>query len=337
MRIENNTALSTPLFVGQDEPFQSHQSSARRFCRVLVVDDDELVRASLAALLEAAQYEVEVAATGEDALRVLNATQCQIVLTDWQMPDMDGLALCRRVRLELQESYVYVVMLTVRNTDSDMLTGLAAGADDYVVKGTPVEQILARLEVGRRITRRSQFRATQHETLGLTDSDSITDAHSLGYLLHHLPRELERSRRGGHPMAVLTCNINGFAPHNEPFGSAPGDDALRSFVTGVKGCIRKADWVARTGHNLFMVVLPETTAKGAQCVAKKLTRLFSLNPISTSAGPGSLAANIEVTAVTAQHGAHTALQISSLLRVAQRLSYLNQLHSGDYARTNGLN
>src|ERR1700685_3889695 len=105
-------------------------------CRVLVVDDDEIVRAQLTTLLEAARYDVQVATCGEEALQILDTSQCQIVLTDWQMPGMDGLALCRKVRLEHVEGYVYVMMLTMRQDKQDMLLGMAAGADDYIVKGS---------------------------------------------------------------------------------------------------------------------------------------------------------------------------------------------------------
>lgn len=321
MRIEHNTVLPTPMILEKDDTLQAQRFAARQFCRVLVVDDDDLVRARLAALLEAAQYQVKVAATGEEALHVLDAAQCHIVLTDWQMPEMDGLALCRQVRLRLTESYVYVLMLTVRDADTDMLKGLAAGADDYMVKGAPLEHIVARMEIGRRITRGSQSRTNLHETHGLTYSDPITDAHSLGYLLYQLPRDFARSQRGGHAMAVLTCNINGCHRDNEPFEVS--DDVLRSFVTGVKGCTRKADWIARTGHNLFMIVLPETTEKGAQCVAKKLTRFFSRHPASTAGGSISFTPNVEVTTVAPQHGADGMLRINSLLRTADRLSYIN--------------
>jgi two-component system, cell cycle response regulator len=337
MHIEGNPAPSTPFFAEQDDTTAAQHLTARHFCRVLVVDDDDLVRARLAALLEGAQYQVEVAATGDEALRVLDSTQCHIVLTDWQMPDMDGLALCRQVRLRLQESYVYVLMLTIRDSDSDMLTGLAAGADDYVVKGAPFEQILARLEIGRRITRGSQSRTNQHETHGLSYSDPITNAHSLGYFEHHLPREFARSQRSGHPLAVLTCNIDGFARDHDPFGNDASDEVLRSFVAGVNGCIRKADWIARTGHNIFMIVLPETTGTGAQCVAEKLTRLFSLLPLDTRAGSIRLGANIEATAIVAQHDVNGAQQINALIRVANRLSYVNQPHTRNRIRNNGLN
>src|SRR5271155_746271 len=95
-------------------------------CRVLIVDDDDMARARLAALLRASQFEVEVAESGEQALRMMNVQPCQILLTDWQMPDMDGLTLCRIVRAAQNESYVYVLILTVRDGHEDLLTGLAA-------------------------------------------------------------------------------------------------------------------------------------------------------------------------------------------------------------------
>src|SRR5882724_8695633 len=99
-----------------------------RSCRVLVVDDDDVARTCLSSLLERAHYRVEVAASGEEALRVMSDTHCDIVLTDWQMPNMDGISLCRHVRLEYQDDSVYVLLLTVRATEEDRLAGFAAGA-----------------------------------------------------------------------------------------------------------------------------------------------------------------------------------------------------------------
>src|SRR5471030_1404282 len=82
--------------------------STERPCRVLVCDDDNLVCARLAALLRASSLDVKVASSGEQALSIMNSKPCQVLLTDWQMPDMDGLDLCRIVRADLTESYVYV-------------------------------------------------------------------------------------------------------------------------------------------------------------------------------------------------------------------------------------
>jgi CheY-like chemotaxis protein len=121
-------------------------------CRVLIVDDDELVLCRISSLLEGSGYEVCTAPSGEDALRILNVVTCSIVITDWHMAGMDGLDLCREIRSRVNHAYTYVLMLTVRNGSGDSLAALSAGADDYVVKGATVEEILARLEVGRRPT-----------------------------------------------------------------------------------------------------------------------------------------------------------------------------------------
>ena len=89
-------------------------------CRVLIVDDDDIVRAQLSGVLKNAGYDVQVAASGEEAINFLDTSQCQIILTDWHMPGMDGLALCRKVRLEHLEGYVYLMVLTARGSKQDM-------------------------------------------------------------------------------------------------------------------------------------------------------------------------------------------------------------------------
>jgi DNA-binding response OmpR family regulator len=118
-------------------------------CRVLVVDDDEIVRVSLMSLLKRSGYDAACAASGEEALRMLKSAAYQILLTDWQMPAMDGLELCRQVRLGYQKSDVYLIMLTMRDREDDQQLALAAGADDYIFKGAAPAAILERLQAAR--------------------------------------------------------------------------------------------------------------------------------------------------------------------------------------------
>jgi two-component system cell cycle response regulator len=291
----------------------------RNSCRVLLVDDDPLVRARLSALLNASQYDVELAATGEEAARILDATRCHIVLTDWQMPDMDGLALCRHIRLRHCESHIYVLMLTIRDGEHDIATGLAAGADAYVVKGATINDFLARLEIGRRITCDTYpALGKHHDNRALSHTDPVTGAHNLGYLMHHLPRELARSQRYGHPLAILHCALDGFNRFNEQFGHEAANEWLRTFVAGAAGCIRQGDWLARTSGAEFMIVLPETAAKGAHCAADKLRRLFVQHQLSTPAEPIGFTVGIGVTAVEAKHDSQSTAQVEAVLRVASR-------------------
>jgi len=130
--------------------------------RVLIVDDDDIVRDSLTSLLKRSGYDVACAASGEEALRMLGArtlgaARYQVLLTDWQMPNMDGLELCRKVRLEHKKGDVYLIMLTMRTQEHDQLLGLAAGADDYISKAAPAAAILERLDAARRAQTATHF------------------------------------------------------------------------------------------------------------------------------------------------------------------------------------
>jgi diguanylate cyclase (GGDEF)-like protein len=300
--------------------------STTRPCRVLICDDDNLVCARLASLLKASSFDVEIACSGEEALAIMNSQPCQVLLTDWQMPDMDGLALCRIVRADQNESYVYVLMLTVRNSKEDMLAGLAAGADDYLIKGASVEEILARLEVARRITHvEHSLRVSNQENWRLSVTDPLTGTNNLRYLMKYLPRELARSRRYGHPLAVLSCDIDGFKQINDRYGHEAGDELLRSFVTRTEACLRKdSDWLARVGGDEFMIILPETKVAGANRVAHKLRQSYVQSPVETHAGAVSFTASVGVTAVEAAHEYDSVSKIEHLLRAADRGLYASK-------------
>jgi DNA-binding response OmpR family regulator len=134
-----------------------HLAGARP-CQVLVVDDDELVRERLAALLQSPQFNVTVAASGAEALRIMAEIHCHVLLTDWEMPGMDGLALCRNIRGHHIDRCIYIIMHTVHDGHEDYLAGLAAGADGYIIKGAPIAEFLAWLEFARRVMRMEELR-----------------------------------------------------------------------------------------------------------------------------------------------------------------------------------
>jgi len=286
-------------------------------CHVLVVDDDELVIKRMNHLLKSRGYVVHTALSGEEALRVLDTTVCQIVLTDWRMPDMDGLALCRNLRERTSDGYFYILMLTVRNQTSDILAGLAAGADDYLVKGANSAEILARVEVGRRTTQLDRsLRASNRENRRMSVTDALTGVHNRRFLMEYLPRELERSRRYTHPLAIVSCDIDHFKKINDGFGHEAGDEILQEFTSRAGDCIRRGiDWISRSGGEEFVIVLPETDLKGASCVAKRLRHAVDARPISTSSGPVDVTVSMGVTAVeTAQQ--LSAMSVAQLLRAA---------------------
>jgi diguanylate cyclase (GGDEF)-like protein len=320
-------------------------------CRVLVVDDDVLIRAQLCALLHESDYDVETAVSGEDALRLLRSYPCDIVVTDWQMPIMDGVTLCRQVRSMEQHEHVYMLMLTVKRSPQELLAGFAAGADDYVVKGTSSEELLARLERGRCLANwRATYRSRDDVAGDLSLLDTATGAYNLAYLMQHLPREMARAGRYGRSLAVLNCKIDGTARVNEQFVGAAGDESVGRFVSCATSCIRKGDWLARTGKSEFMIVLPETDGEGAQCVVRKLSEAFARQESATTKQTIGGAININVIAMDPNGDGDGAAHMQALLRKAGSLrhrdkdderrlpdagtmSYLSDFASGSEAET----
>ena len=107
-------------------------------------------------------------------------------------------------------------------------------------------------------------------------TDALTGARNRRFLMKYLPRELVRSQRYNHPLAVISCDLDDFKRINDGFGHAAGDEILQSFVTRANNCIRQGiDWVARSGGEEFMFVLPETDLAGASCAGKTVARRFS--------------------------------------------------------------
>jgi two-component system, cell cycle response regulator len=303
-----------------------------RECRVLVVDDDELIRFRLSALLRAAGCEVYTAASGEEALRVLESHFCQIVLTDWHMPDMDGLALCRHLRAMVGQGYIYVMMLTVRDGRSDVVSGLSAGADDYVVKGASSEEILARLEVAKRITHlEHSLRASNRENRRMSVTDALTGALNRRYLMKYLPRELDRAVRYKHPIAVVSFDVDHFKRINDDFGHGTGDEVLHEIVRRSQVVIRDGiDWIARSGGEEFVVVLPETNLKQALHFSERLRSSIAGRQIITVAGRLDVSISIGATALEEplEFGRTTA---SDLLRAADQCVYASKSAGRDRA------
>jgi phosphoserine phosphatase RsbU/P len=118
---------------------------------VLVVDDDPLASLHLRTVAEAAGYTVTVAQNGREAWEVLTRSHPRVVISDWYMPEVDGVELCRRVRSRPHEPYVYFILVTSRGGKKQYLTGMQAGADDFIAKPVDVDELQARLGVAERI------------------------------------------------------------------------------------------------------------------------------------------------------------------------------------------
>jgi two-component system cell cycle response regulator len=303
-------------------------------CRVLIVDDDELVLKRFSAVLIRGGYETYTATSGAEALRILAETPCQIVVTDWHMPEMDGLELCSKLRSKMSDGYIYILLVTVRCAGRDIVAGLAAGADDYVIKGATAQELLARVGVGRRITRLERsLRISNQENRRMSITDALTGVRNRRFLMKYMPRELERARLNDSALSVLSCDIDHFKRVNDRFGHEAGDEVLQEFAKRAVGCIRKAtDWIARTGGEEFVIVLPAVDLTDACGIAERLRQALAAAPVATGAGPLSITVSIGVCALdTAEERCHVSVQ--ELLRAADRGLYTSKRLGRDRTTT----
>ncbi len=118
---------------------------------ILVVDDDEMMREMLCNALAQGDDVVQTACNGREALEIIRKEQCQLVISDWEMPEMTGPDLCRAIRTGDWSRYIYVILLTGRNSTNDTVEGMSAGADDFIGKPFDPNELMVRLRAGQRV------------------------------------------------------------------------------------------------------------------------------------------------------------------------------------------
>ena len=236
---------------------------------ILLAEDDPVTRMLMTRFLKKAGYHVDAVSDGAEALDKMLSTYYPILITDWEMPGMDGLSLCKAVRNMQLDGYVYVLLLTARDGKEHVIAGLEAGADDYLVKPVHEPELIARLNAGRRILNlEHSLRVANQRNRVLSITDALTGAYNRRYLMEQLPREVERCRRYAYPLSVIMCDIDHFKQINDDYGHAAGDDVLQQFVARIQKSIRNnSDWIARYGGEEFLLVLPETDFAGGMKVA----------------------------------------------------------------------
>jgi len=239
--------------------------------RLLLVEDEPTQRLALHRRLTQAGYRVETAQNGQEALERILANDIQILITDWEMPGMDGVTLCHRARTASLDGYLYILLLTSHSSTADIVAGLDAGADDYLRKPADEAELLARLKAGRRIIDLERsLREAQTQLQRMATTDPLLEVFNRRHLLSELPKQVESARRYERPLTVIMADLDHFKRINDVYGHAEGDAILVRFTEMARSCLRSRDWIARTGGEEFVIVLPETTQEQAMVVAERI-------------------------------------------------------------------
>ena len=267
--------------------------------QLLLVEDEPTQQLLMQRLLRRAGYAVDTAGNGEEALQKIASGKYQLMVTDWDMPGMDGATLCQRVRAAQLPGYLYVLLLTGHGSTESVVEGLEAGADDYIRKPANELELLARLKAGQRIVRLEQsLREAKDRIQVLSITDPLVGTFNRRYLNEQLANEVERARRYNRPLAAVMADLDFFKSTNDQYGHQVGDQVLCAFVELAKGSVRHgSDWLARYGGEEFVMVLPETDLAGAARTAEKIRQQCAASAYTTAAGPLTVTASFGVAAL----------------------------------------
>jgi len=234
--------------------------------KALIVDDDPAVLRLISSIVSATGCDVSTALDGREALDAVLADCPDMLISDWDMPRMDGLELCSRIRREKLPHYLYVILLTAKSRVDDMVRGLDAGADDFLSKPILPAVLRARVRAGVRMLE------MERQLLSLSQHDPLTGAVNRRSFTEHLHQEWGRAERTGRPLSCAMLDLDFFKRVNDTHGHTVGDEALRLVAGVLLDSRRTSDVVCRFGGEEFCVLLPETDEKGAANWAERVRK-----------------------------------------------------------------
>ena len=255
--------------------------------KILIADDDPLSRRLLEKTLLRAGYDVLAVPNGMAAAEQLcKQDGPRLALLDWEMPELDGPAVCREVRKKKDQGYVYMILLTSKGLKTDIVTGLGSGADDYLTKPFDSGELKARLRTGQRILHLEGRLVEARENMRFKAThDALTSLFNRGVIMELLGREISRSRRERIPTAILLCDVDHFKSINDTHGHLIGDEVLQEAARRLLLSVRSYDYVGRYGGEEFLIILNNCDPVSAPRRAEEIRRSLSDTPVHTSIGP----------------------------------------------------
>lgn len=209
----------------------------------------------------------------------------RLALLDWVMPELDGPGVCREVRKRREQSYVYMILLTSKESKEDVVAGLESGADDYLTKPFDPEELKARLRTGLRILYLEDRLVQAREAMRFQAThDGLTGLWNRSMIMDLLGRELARSRREQVSTSIVMCDLDHFKNVNDTYGHLSGDDVLKETSKRLLASVRSYGFVGRYGGEEFLVVLNNCNPAFALARAEEIRKAISQRLVPTTSG-----------------------------------------------------
>jgi diguanylate cyclase (GGDEF)-like protein len=286
--------------------------------KILIAEDDPVSRRLLEAKLVKWGYEVTVTCDGDQAWEALQAQDApRLAILDWMMPGMDGVEICRRMRKQAGEPYTYLILLTALHRDEDLITGMEAGADDYLTKPFKTHELRVRLRAGRRIIELQNELIESRESLReQATHDPLTGLLNREEILRILKHELSRAEREGGKVSAIMVDLDLFKRVNDNYGHLAGDAVLRQTARRMLSRVRSYDSIGRYGGEEFLLVLPNCDGDSAAAPAERLRFCICSEPIDIPEGRIHITISLGVATCKAN-----SYEANTLIQAADRALY----------------
>lgn len=236
---------------------------------ILIVDDNPVTLRLLASILGQAGYALFEAASGKQALEVLKNQLPDLILLDIDMPDLSGLETCHRIKKSSRTADIPVIFVTASDEKEDIVAGFAAGAQDYIIKPSTREELLARVNTHLTLCRTQlALKASRAKYRELSYIDDLTGLHNTRYLYKTLATQLEKHPET--PLTVVFIDIDKFKQVVDGHGHLKGSSTIAELAGIIRHMLPKGGFGVSYGGDEFVLVLPGFTRSRGKAFTEKM-------------------------------------------------------------------
>ncbi|MBU8849406.1 MAG: diguanylate cyclase, partial [Desulfobacterales bacterium] len=268
--------------------------------KILVAEDDITSRIILEGVLKKWEFTLVLACNGKEAWDIMKSKDApKLAILDWQMPEMNGIELCQRIRGINTSEPPYLIVLTSKDEKKDIVKALEAGANDFISKPYDNQELRARINVGKRMVNLQSklgdaYKALKHEAM----HDPLTNIPNRRSIMRLLEKEIARAKRGKTGLFIGLCDLDYFKRVNDTYGHQIGDEVLIAFTRLVENNLRLNDHLGRYGGEEFLIVASCPEESKQNIMFERICEYIRNSEISTEKGDISITVCIGVARYT---------------------------------------
>jgi two-component system cell cycle response regulator len=259
--------------------------------KVLVADDDQISADLLTTYINRLGHACSVAGDGAEAWNLCQENAFDVIVSDWIMPEIDGMDLCKLVRASPSTGYIYFIFVTALAERTFFAQAMEAGADDYLTKPLTLADLRIRLRVAERVTtlyrqvveQQAELEVANQRLFEQSRLDPLTNLGNRLRLREDLEDLRARAQRYKHAYGMILFDVDRFKAYNDHYGHLAGDDVLRAVAEVTRSRCRQGDAAYRYGGEEFLVILPQQNEETTAIVAGSLLRAIEARGIPHAA------------------------------------------------------